>query len=483
MSTGATGLALSVTLAVACWGASCGSGSAASGNPTSDIASAVCQRLAACSPISDIIEPYGDVDTCITRQRVLFSNLLTASGSGWTAAGLEACAAATGGLACSALLGHDLPAACHPPGTRPDGASCADGSQCQSGTCLINRALTPATGCGTCGAPLAAPQICSASTDCTWGSACFVPNGSCGALSPVGAPCVAPDNCERGLTCIQERCASPGARWRAVHLQRRLRLPPRLRLRRRDLHGAAVRERGSGMRGRRRGHHALRGTGHLRARRHLPCGGQRRGAVQSIDGAELYGTSPMHRRPVQRAGSELPLRLRLRVRALPVRTGQRETLRPTAEPRRISIVCAASAEWVERELPREVVDWFRVPVRGPHGSAARVVERVDEPHFIEGDAERLIQTGRRRCKGLSAARGRRLRGPQSPRRARPGRGACPSRIALLRSDGESFAAVRNAATQSCGSETPTRSTSASGRAKSRTKARSSAMVFSGTGQR
>jgi hypothetical protein len=173
------------------------------------MASATCSRLAACSQIWDIKAAYGDPGTCTARQTVRFSSLLTASGAGWTPAALEACSQAIPALSCSDFLGHNLPATCHPAGQLANGASCADGTQCQSGYCLSNAMTTPTTGCGTCGPALTGAQSCNTASDCPWGSACLVPHGACGQLGAAGSTCLVADNCLWGLACIQGHCASP----------------------------------------------------------------------------------------------------------------------------------------------------------------------------------------------------------------------------------------------------------------------------------
>jgi hypothetical protein len=198
-----------LTVLCGCSTAAGGSNTAARGSAAGDVATATCDRLQACSPVLGLQMPYGDASTCTERQTVLYSSLLTASGTGWTSAGLEACAAAIPTLTCSDFLNHNLPAVCHPFGQLRNGALCADGTQCQSGTCLIDATTTPTTGCGTCGPALTGLQACNADSDCAWGSACLnLPMPRCGPLDAAGASCAGFNTCLRGLACVDGQCGS-----------------------------------------------------------------------------------------------------------------------------------------------------------------------------------------------------------------------------------------------------------------------------------
>jgi len=150
-------------------------------------------------------------------------NEVALPGSSVTPATLEACASALDISSCEFPVGH--PVECAFAGSRPSGAACTDGLQCQSGSCRGTANYTPAgqSGpftCGTC-LPLAAVgDVCNApdaSAGCGSHGICLAPtsNGdqACEAiaLGDVGAAC---DNlaasCKTGLYCAAStgKCTS-----------------------------------------------------------------------------------------------------------------------------------------------------------------------------------------------------------------------------------------------------------------------------------
>ena len=141
-------------------------------------------------------------------------------GSGITASSLDACAAAVASLGCGP--GYLAIPECSFQGSLPDGSSCNDASQCQSGVCPIP-IETPRDGgaspppCGTCASTIAAGQPCATGDICALGTLC-APSGGGFACTPitygdVGATCdgLAAD-CRTGLTCdlAMQQCAAPG---------------------------------------------------------------------------------------------------------------------------------------------------------------------------------------------------------------------------------------------------------------------------------
>lgn len=115
-------------------------------------------------------------------------------GTSWTAASLEACAAAAGDESCDATV---RPAACIvSPGARPDGAACADDAQCTSTRCARHFGTAPDGGpatvpaCGTCSPAAAAGEPCAdgVGDGCADGTACVASGGhrACAPIVAVG---------------------------------------------------------------------------------------------------------------------------------------------------------------------------------------------------------------------------------------------------------------------------------------------------------
>jgi hypothetical protein len=180
------------------------------------VAQAFCSKIDQCSPFF-VNLTYGDASTCGTRLAVSLSNAITANGSGWTAASLQACAQAiSGGVSCDDALGNNLPAACHSPaGQLANGTACGDSAQCSSAYCNIGTDGI----CGACAAARAgAGSSCYRNDDCDYGLLCggaatgsTPPTpGTCATPGAIGAQCDARHPCKRTLACNNGSCAMPG---------------------------------------------------------------------------------------------------------------------------------------------------------------------------------------------------------------------------------------------------------------------------------
>jgi len=191
--------ALSCAVSAACSGTS----TPGAAQSTSDIASAICNKLNACSPLL-IKASFGDLATCATREAISFANVLAANGTGWTPAGAESCSQALANASCSDLLGgHGAPpAACQPVGHLAQGAACGDDTQCQSSYCNI-----AAGNCGACGAPPAAAAACMDDSQCPRGAVCST-SGACVKPAAVGATCGNTQPCQTTLVCKAGVCAA-----------------------------------------------------------------------------------------------------------------------------------------------------------------------------------------------------------------------------------------------------------------------------------
>jgi hypothetical protein len=166
-----------------------------------------CNQLQQCAPFLLQVE-YGDESTCQSQLSPAFCmDIVTAPHTGWTAAGLEACAAARQKLSCQDFLYlKPPPASCRPTGTATDGAGCRYGSQCGSGYCRIPAGSM----CGSCVALGNSASLCASSADCDSNLVCSG-MGTCVAPAPLGGACdsmSAP--CQNGLICSSGKCAVNG---------------------------------------------------------------------------------------------------------------------------------------------------------------------------------------------------------------------------------------------------------------------------------
>ena len=199
------------TAACAAWIEACGGSSSSlpggSGQPTTDVAEALCQKLDSCSHFY-LQAAYGDVPTCAARLQISIANALAAPGTGRTAANLETCARALPGASCADLVDNDSPAACRAvPGTLGTGMACSDASQCSTAFCNIAAGET----CGACAAPPPAGTTCNGNSQCAPGSVCAGSPSVCLTPGAAGAACSATQPCQGTLICNSNVCATPVA--------------------------------------------------------------------------------------------------------------------------------------------------------------------------------------------------------------------------------------------------------------------------------
>jgi hypothetical protein len=171
-----------------------------------DNARSYCMQLSTCSPYLLSVQ-YGDEPTCEMQLSGAYcTDIVTAKGSGWTGAGLEACVAARQALPCQDFLYlKPAPAACRPTGTLPMGACRYDG-QCGTGYCSIPAGST----CGNCVLRQSTGGLCATLSDCDSNlvcsamNRCVVPAPTGGMCDPMTMPCA------NGMQCINGRCAVGG---------------------------------------------------------------------------------------------------------------------------------------------------------------------------------------------------------------------------------------------------------------------------------
>lgn len=186
----------------------CGGGTSSSGGISgdtacTDVATAVCTRIAACSNYW-LKAAYGDHAACVARARLAFScpGVFSLDGATATPTQFEACATALQSTTCQDLIVAKWPTACQLAGTRPNGSGCGMAMQCQSGACNT----TTASQCGTCAAMPQAGDTCT-TDECDGGLTCV--NGVCARYGSAGDTCDANHPCNPFLTCRSGTCGTP----------------------------------------------------------------------------------------------------------------------------------------------------------------------------------------------------------------------------------------------------------------------------------
>jgi hypothetical protein len=187
-----------------------GDGGGGDGGPSltaacADEAKNYCSQLDGCSSFLMNVT-YGTATDCAVRFGAYCDAQVTAKGSGWTGAGVEACTAARSKLSCSDFLNAKAaPPACAPGGTLAMGSPCLFDAQCGTGYCSIPAGAT----CGTCMQRGGTGSPCATSNDCDGNLLCAT--HACVAPLPLGAPCTpGMTPCLSGLACITGKCAAPG---------------------------------------------------------------------------------------------------------------------------------------------------------------------------------------------------------------------------------------------------------------------------------
>lgn len=166
------------------------------------LSAAVCAKLNACSPYL-LQYYYGDSKTCQARVTLTCAPYVNLSGSSWTVARLNACAAGYASGTCDDYFAPGGPPACRPQaGTLADGAACANSNQCQSAHC--SAALN---GCGTCTKVGAVGDACSVNRPCGLGLDCTA--AKCALPAQKGEACgTGQGACGTGLYCSAGKCAA-----------------------------------------------------------------------------------------------------------------------------------------------------------------------------------------------------------------------------------------------------------------------------------
>jgi hypothetical protein len=191
----------SALLLIGCGASGVDIGNATIDSACGDIAKAKCDKVKSCTNGAGISRSWGDMTTCLAREKLSCTLVLQVPMNGNTPAATEQCVAAYASYSCADYFSNQPPAACIHMGTGPSGAPCAVDGQCQSGFCLgIKTAL-----CGTCGD--APPEGASCLHDeCAHGQNCVSRSQACNTPGAEGAAC---DN--NSAPCAADlQCAATG---------------------------------------------------------------------------------------------------------------------------------------------------------------------------------------------------------------------------------------------------------------------------------
>lgn len=191
--------------ALAMTGAGCGASDCGS------FAEAYCAKLTECQPYFGALLATSTMTDCVSLERGICERSLTAPGSTASEAQAGRCGDVYRKATCDDLYSLTVNAAmdCQTAGTRAVGQPCELGSQCQSGSCLIETGI-----CGTCQATVGAGQACGGANKigCTAGLSCI--SSVCVAYGNVGQACSSSAPCQNSLRCVSGTCqpkADPGS--------------------------------------------------------------------------------------------------------------------------------------------------------------------------------------------------------------------------------------------------------------------------------
>ncbi len=151
--------AIATTLTIPLFG--CGDSGVSADSACTVLAQAQCSRRQVCADTVAsqggtatypdgvyVLKNYGDMATCLARQKLACMNSVSAPGTGTSPGQLEKCAAEFATWSCVDLFdnGANPPPDCALPGKLPNGAVCAFAGQCASRFC----SGTKNAACGTC---------------------------------------------------------------------------------------------------------------------------------------------------------------------------------------------------------------------------------------------------------------------------------------------------------------------------------------------
>ena len=177
--------------------AACGDSGPTADQACAQVAQARCSLRSMCSNGTRITQSYGDMNTCLARERINCLNGLGAPSTGNTPAAVEACAGVLPTEACGDFFLNGQPPQCVVTGKLAMGASCGFSGQCQSTFCAIPKGVE----CGTC-QPLPVAGASCAILGCGRGLECDSSTMVCVLPGGMGAACGRSAPCGSGLSCV-----------------------------------------------------------------------------------------------------------------------------------------------------------------------------------------------------------------------------------------------------------------------------------------
>lgn len=168
-----------------------------------EYARTLCTRRTECAPFYST--QYGaNFDACVTNQTRRCELDTKSPDTAWSQDAAMVCARAYATASCDDVL-SGRPNDCRAKGKRPVGATCGDGYQCDSSTCVRS---SSATLCGTCSTLPKVGESCATSGLCDYGLQCL-PSGMCAPLRTLGEACDDDTLCLPTLACMVGTCQKP----------------------------------------------------------------------------------------------------------------------------------------------------------------------------------------------------------------------------------------------------------------------------------
>jgi hypothetical protein len=176
--------------------AACGAATATADQACGDVAQARCGKRMTCTNGVGITRIWGDLATCLGREKLACTIGLSAPSTGNSPALVEKCVVAMAGESCSDFLDNNPPDDCVIVGVRANGAACAFAGQCATSFCNGNKI----SACGTCAEMPAASSSC-ATAACGRRQDCVASTQLCQDLGLIGVPCNSHFPCGADLSC------------------------------------------------------------------------------------------------------------------------------------------------------------------------------------------------------------------------------------------------------------------------------------------
>ena len=164
--------------------------------PCAALAAAQCQKRNDCTGGAGVTRLYGDMATCLAREKLQCTLASSAPDTGASADEINGCVAVYATYSCADFFNDVVPQACVRTGTRASSQPCAFAAQCQSNFCVDNKNSL----CGSCGAPPLDGTPCNTS-GCYHDQSCTNASMQCVTYGMAGSTCDESHPCGYGLSC------------------------------------------------------------------------------------------------------------------------------------------------------------------------------------------------------------------------------------------------------------------------------------------